>query len=270
MGLSAGTRLGPYEILAPIGAGGMGEVYRARDTRLDRTVALKVLPEAFFEDEERKSRFEREAKLLAALNHPSIAAVYAFEEFPGSPDSPRRHLLAMELLEGETLRSALGRGLLPRRRVLDIATQVADALAAAHEKRIVHRDVKPENVFLTKDGRAKLLDFGIARQRPQAAAADTVSPTVTALSEPGIVVGTVAYMSPEQARGEAVDFRSDQFSLGSLLYEMFAGRRPFGGGSPTETLAAILRDEPEALAKVAPALPAPVRWIVERCLEKDP
>jgi TolB-like protein/Flp pilus assembly protein TadD len=242
----------------------MGEVYRAKDTRLGREVAVKVLPDEVAKDAHALSRFEHEAKAVAALSHPNILALYDVGESGGV------HFAVTELLEGETLRSALARGLLPRKRILDIATQVTDALAAAHEKGIVHRDVKPENVFLTKDGRAKLLDFGIARQRPPAASADTVTPTVTALSEPGVVVGTVAYMSPEQARGEAVDFRSDLFSLGSLLYEMFAGRRPFGGGSPTETLAAILRDEPEPLEKLAPAVPAPVRWIVERCLAKEP
>jgi serine/threonine protein kinase/Flp pilus assembly protein TadD len=263
MTLAAGTRLGPYEVLGSLGAGGMGEVYRARDTRLDRDVAFKVLPDEVAKDAHALARFEHEAKAVAALSHPNILALFDVGEAGGV------HYAVTELLEGETLRSALARGLLPRKRVLDIATQVADALAAAHEKGIVHRDVKPENVFLTKDGRAKLLDFGIARQRPPTAPADTITPTVTALSEPGVLVGTVAYMSPEQARGEAVDFRSDQFSLGTLLYEMFAGRRPFGGGSPTETLAAILRDEPEPLEKLAPAVPAPVRWIVERCLAKE-
>jgi len=264
MALTQGIKLGPYEILSPLGAGGMGEVYRARDTRLGREVAIKVLPDEVAKDAHALSRFEHEAKAIAALSHPNILALYDVGESGGV------HYAVTELLEGETLRSALARGLLPRKRVLDIATQVADALAAAHEKGIVHRDVKPENVFLTKDGRAKLLDFGLARQRPPTAPADTITPTVTALSEPGVVVGTVAYMSPEQARGEAVDFRSDQFSLGTLLYEMFAGRRPFGRGSPMETLAAILRDEPEPLEKLAPAVPAPVRWIVERCLAKEP
>jgi eukaryotic-like serine/threonine-protein kinase len=264
MPLTPGTKLGPYEVVAPLGAGGMGEVYRARDTRLGRDVAVKVLPSDFSSDPKALARFEHEARAVAALSHPNILALFDVGESGGV------HYAVTELLHGETLRSALVHGLLPRKRVLDIATQVADALAAAHEKGIVHRDVKPENVFLTKDGRAKLLDFGIARQRPPAAPADTVSPTVTALSEPGVVVGTVAYMSPEQARGAAVDFRSDQFSLGTLLYEMFAGQRPFGGGSPTETLAAILRDEPEPLEKLAPAVPAPVRWIVERCLAKEP
>jgi TolB-like protein/Flp pilus assembly protein TadD len=262
--MQPGARLGPYEILSPLGAGGMGEVWRACDTRLGREVAVKVLPDEIAKDPRALSRFEHEAKAVAALSHPNILALFDVGESGGI------HYAVTELLEGESLRSALARGLLPRKRVLDIATQVTEALAAAHGKGIVHRDVKPENVFLTKDGHAKLLDFGIARQHPPAAPADTITPTVTALSEPGVLVGTVAYMSPEQARGEVVDFRSDQFSLGSLLYEMFAGRRPFGGGSPTETLAAILRDEPEPLERIAPAVPVPVRWIVERCLTKEP
>ena len=270
MPLSAGTRLGPYEILAPLGAGGMGEVWKAHDMRLGREVAVKVLPVDFLESEEKRARFEREARALAALNHPNIAAIYTFEEIPGSPGSPGRHLLVQELLEGETLRAALGRGSLPMRRSLGIAAQVADGLAAAHEKGIVHRDVKPENVFVTKDGRVKVLDFGLARHDvSRHDTSDTRSPTLAALSEKGVVLGTVAYMSPEQARGEVVDFRSDQFSLGTVLYEMLTGKRPFEGASVADTLAAIIRDEPEPLEKRAPNVPAPVRWIVDRCLAKE-
>jgi serine/threonine-protein kinase len=268
--LSAGTRLGPYEILAPLGAGGMGEVWKAKDTRLGREVAVKVLPGDFLESEEKRARFEREARALAALNHPNIAAIYSFEEIPGFPGSPGRHLLVQELLEGETLRAALGRGPLPMRRALGIAAQVADGLAAAHEKGIVHRDVKPENLFVTKDGRVKILDFGLARHDvSRGDPADTRSPTLAALSEKGVVLGTVAYMSPEQARGETVDFRSDQFSLGTVLYEMLTGTRPFQAASAPETLTAIIRDEPERLEKRAPNVPAPVRWIVDRCLAKE-
>ncbi|MFI5181266.1 MAG: protein kinase [Thermoanaerobaculia bacterium] len=271
MGLAAGAKLGPYEIVAPLGAGGMGEVYRAHDTRLGREVALKVLPGGFLESEEGKARFEREAHALAALSHPNIAVVYAFEEIPGSPGSPSRHLLAMELLEGGTLREALAKGPLPLRKALDVALQVAEGLAAAHGKGIVHRDVKPENVFLTKDGHAKLLDFGLARHDVTLHdPADTRSPTLAALSEKGVVLGTVAYMSPEQARGETVDFRSDQFSLGTVLYEMLTGKRPFKGASAAETVAAIIRDEPEPVAKLDPKLPAPLGWIVQRSLSKDP
>jgi eukaryotic-like serine/threonine-protein kinase len=262
--ISAGTRLGPYEILAPLGAGGMGEVYGARDTRLDRAVALKVLPEQFFENRESIARFEREAKALAAVSHPNIAVVYSFEEVSG------RYLLVQELLEGETLREALVRGPLPMRRSLGIAAQVADGLAAAHEKGIVHRDVKPENVFVTTDGRVKVLDFGLARHdASRGDPADTRSPTLAAPSEKGAVLGTVAYMSPEQARGEVVDFRTDQFSLGTVLYEMLTGTRPFQAASAPETLTAIIRDEPEPLEKRTPNVPAPVRWIVDRCLAKE-
>ena len=243
----------------------MGEVWKARDTRLDRVVALKVLPEEFFENRESVARFEREAKALAAVSHPNIAVVYSFEEISG------RYLLVQELLEGETLRGALAKGPLPLRKALDVALQVAEGLAAAHGKGIVHRDVKPENVFLTKDGHAKLLDFGLARHDvTRHDAADTRSPTLAALSEKGAILGTVAYMSPEHARGEAVDFRSDQFSLGVVLYEMLTGKRPFAGTSAAETMAAIIRDEPEPLAKLDPKLPAPVGWIVQRCLSKDP
>jgi serine/threonine protein kinase len=265
MSLSAGTRLGTYEIQSPLGAGGMGEVYRAKDTKLGREVALKVLPEGFFENRENVVRFEREAKSLAAVTHPNIAVLYSFEEVSG------RHLLVQELLEGETLREALTKGPLPLRKALDVALQVAEGLAAAHAKGIVHRDVKPENVFLTKDGHAKLLDFGLARHdvaRPDSA--DTRSPTLEAISEKGIVLGTVAYMSPEQARGEAVDFRSDQFSLGTVLYEMVTGKRPFEGDSAADTMASIIRDEPEPLSKRAPSVSAPVRWMVERLLSKEP
>jgi Tol biopolymer transport system component len=264
MSLAGGTRLGPYEILAPLGAGGMGEVWRARDTRLGRDVALKVLPGDFLESEEGKARFEREARALAALNHPDIAAIYSFEEISG------RHLLVQELLEGQTLREALAKGALSLRKALDVGLQIAEGLAAAHGKGIVHRDVKPENVFLTKDGHAKLLDFGLARHDvTRHDPADTRSPTLAAVSEKGVVVGTVAYMSPEQARGETVDFRSDQFSLGTVLYEMLTGKRPFVRDSAAETMTAIIREEPEPLTKLDPKLPAPLGWIVQRCLSKD-
>ncbi len=265
MSLAAGTKLGPYEVLSPLGAGGMGEVYRAKDTKLGREVALKVLPEQFFENRENIARFEREAKSLAAVTHPNIAVLYSFEEVSG------RYLLVQELLEGETLRGSLARGPLPLRKALDVGLQVAEGLAAAHGKGIVHRDVKPENIFLTKDGHAKLLDFGLARHDvTRHDPADTRSPTLAAPSEAGVVLGTVAYMSPEQARGETVDFRSDQFSLGVVLYEMLMGKRPFVGTSAVETMAAIIRDEPGPLTKVDPKLPAQVGWLVQRLLSKDP
>jgi serine/threonine protein kinase/Tol biopolymer transport system component len=265
MTLSAGTRLGPYEIVAPLGAGGMGEVYRARDTRLERTVAVKVLSEELAGNPEALARFASEAKSVAALSHPNILALFDVGEADGV------RYAVTELLEGETLRMAMGSSPMPPRRALDIARQVAEGLAAAHGKGIVHRDVKPENVFLTKDGHAKVLDFGLARHDvSRRDPGDTRSPTLAAISEKGVVLGTVAYMSPEQARGTAADFRSDQFSLGTVLYEMLAGGKPFEAASVPEALTAIIRDEPESLEKRAPHVPAPVRWLVERLLAKEP
>ncbi len=265
MTISAGTRLGPYEILSPLGAGGMGEVYRAKDTRLGRDVAVKVLPDDVAGDARALARFESEARAVAALSHPNILALFDVGETNGI------HYAVSELLEGETLRMAMAHGPVPVRKALEIVREVAEALAAAHEKGIVHRDIKPENVFLTKDGHAKVLDFGLARHDiSRRDPGDTRSPTLAAISEKGVVLGTLAYMSPEQARGAAVDFRSDQFSLGTLLYEMLAGGKPFEAASVPETLAAIIRDEPEPLEKRAPNVPAPVRWLVERLLAKDP
>ena len=265
MTLSAGTRLGPYEILAPLGAGGMGEVYRARDTRLERDVAVKVLPERLAANAVALARFASEAKAVAAISHPNILALFDVGEADGV-----RYAVS-ELLEGETLGTAMGSGRLPPRRALDIARQVAEGLAAAHGKGIVHRDVKPDNVFLTKDGHAKVLDFGLARQEaPRHEAGDTRSPTLAAVSITGVVVGTVAYMSPEQARADTVDFRSDQFSLGAVLYEMLSGAQPFAAPSLPETMTAIIREEPEPLATRAPNVPAPVCWLVERLLSKQP
>ena len=265
MGLSAGMRLGPYEILAPLGAGGMGEVFRARDTRLGREVAVKVLPDDVAGNGPALTRFETEARAVAALSHPNILALYDVGK-DGAVS-----FVVMELLEGETLREHLARGPLPLRKALDVGLQVAEGLAAAHGKRIVHRDVKPENVFLTKEGHAKLLDFGLARHDvTRHDPTDTRSPTLAVVSDKGAVLGTVAYMSPEQARGETVDFRSDQFSLGIVLYEMLTGKRPFGGASAAETLAAIIRDEPELVTRLDPKLPALLGWIVQRCLSKDP
>jgi Tol biopolymer transport system component len=264
MALSPGTRLGPYEVLAPLGAGGMGEVYRARDTRLGRDVAIKVLPDDVANDSKALARFENEARAVAALSHPNILALFDVGEADGV------HFAVSELLEGETLRAALRQGAFPVRRALEVSREIAEGLAAAHEKRIVHRDVKPENIFLTKVGHVKLLDFGLARQN--AITSDpgfTNSPTADALTGRGVVLGTVAYMSPEQASGRPIDHRSDQFSLGIVLYEMLAGRRPFEGGTVAETLTAIIREEPEPLEKTAPGVPAPLRWIVERLLAKE-
>ncbi len=250
----------------------MGEVYRARDTRVDRAVALKVLPEEFFESEERRQRFEREARMLASLNHPGIAALYSFEEIPSSPSSSSssasRHILVMELVEGETLRERMRAGGISAREALDVAVQIARGLAAAHAKGIVHRDLKPENVVVSKDGRVKILDFGLAKLSPQAGAADELSSagTRSLLTEAGAVFGTVGYMSPEQVRGEPVDGRSDIFSFGTLLYELLAGKNPFRAATPAETMTAILRHEAPPLAGVTPAL----SQIVARCLEKKP
>jgi len=243
----------------------MGDVWRARDPRLGRDVAIKVLPDDVAGNPHALARFEREARAVAALSHPTILALFDIGEENGI------RYAVTELLEGESLRGALARGTVPLKRTLDLAAQLADALASAHEKGIVHRDVKPENIFLTKDGRAKLLDFGLARQ--SALPSDpsfTDSPTEEALTERGSVVGTISYMSPEQASGQAVDFRSDQFSLGIVLYEMLTGARPFRGNTVAETLTAIIREEPEPLEKAAPSVPMPVRLIVERLLAKEP
>ena len=260
MTLAAGTKLGPYEIVAPLGAGGMGEVYRARDTRLEREVAVKVLPEAFAKDTDRLTRFEREAKAVAALNHPTILAIY---------DYGREGAVAYavtELLEGASLKDRMASGPVPAREAVGIAAQVARGLAAAHEKGIVHRDVKPENLFLTRDGTVKILDFGLARSGPGGETGD--APTRSLMTSPGTVMGTAGYMSPEQVRGQAVDARSDLFSLGVVLVEMLSGHRAFHGGSAVETMAAILKEDP--LSGSGAALPAALERIVRRFIEKRP
>jgi serine/threonine protein kinase len=265
MTLSPNARIGPYEVIAVLGAGGMGEVYRARDPRLSRDVAIKVLPAEVAGDPGRLKRFEKEARLVSALNHPNIVTVYEI----GSSDS--LSYIAMELVEGNTLRELLVGGPLSIKKLLAISTQIADGLAKAHDAGIVHRDLKPENVMVTKDGLVKILDFGLAKLTFAAAGSDEGSqlPTQTGTS-PGMVVGTVSYMSPEQASGESVDFRSDQFSFGSVLYEMATGKRAFRGKTAVDTLASILNGEPEPVATVNPRVPTPLRWIVERCLEKEP
>jgi Tol biopolymer transport system component/predicted Ser/Thr protein kinase len=263
MTLSAGTRLGPFEILAPLGAGGMGEVYRARDSRLGREVAVKVLSAEFSADADRRKRFEQEARSASALNHPSIVTIHEI----GSSDSTI--YIAMEFVEGRTLREVLGDGPLPTKRLLDLAVQIAEGLAKAHGAGIVHRDLKPENVMVSKDGAAKVLDFGLAKLLKEPAPETTNLPTAASETKAGTVMGTVGYMSPEQASGKPVDFRSDQFALGSILFEIATGKRAFQRGTHAETLTAIIREEPEPFAQSA-GVPAPFRWIVERCLQKDP
>ena len=265
MTLSAGTRLGPYEILAPLGAGGMGEVYRARDTRLGREVAVKVLPERFAEDAGALSRFEREAKALAALSHPNLLAIHDF----GREGSVA--YAVTELLEGETLRQRLTGRELPWRDAVEIAAAIADGLAAAHSRGVIHRDLKPENVFLTSHGTVKILDFGLARrERVVPSGEESHSPTLTQQTEPGSVMGTPGYMAPEQLSGAPGDARSDMFSLGCVLYETLSGRRAFPGRTGAESMAAILRDTPPELAQLGKSVPADFDRIVARCLEKDP
>ena len=263
MTLAAGSRLGPYEILAPLGAGGMGEVYRARDMRLAREVAIKVLPAGLASDASRLKRFEKEARSASALNHPNIVTIYDIGSESGVS------YIAMERVEGETLRKLLVGGALPVKKLLAAGTQIADGLARAHEAGIVHRDLKPENVMVTKDGLVKILDFGLAKlTRVESGEGESHLPTMTGTS-PGMVVGTAGYMSPEQASGEQVDFRSDQFSLGSILYEMATGKRAFLKQTGAEILSAIIREEPEPVSSINPVVPPPLRWLIERCLAKD-
>ncbi len=268
MTLAAGSKLGPYEILDPIGAGGMGEVYRARDARLSRDVAIKVLPASFSQDADRLRRFEQEAKAAGVLNHPNITAVYDI----GTDASDGAPYVVQELLEGETLRSALAGGRLSPRKATDYAIQIAHGLAAAHEKGIVHRDLKPENLFLTRDGRVKILDFGLAKltQAESPVSSATNLPTATAGTEPGVVLGTLGYMSPEQVRGRSADARSDIFSFGAILYEMLSGRRAFHGDSAPDTMSAILKEDPPDLSVTNQAISPGLERIVRHCLEKNP
>src|SRR5438309_612660 len=253
--------LGPYRVTGRIGEGGMGAVYRATDTRLGRNVAIKVLTAVTLNDKERLQRFEQEARATGMLNHPNLLTIYDVGSTEGTP------FLVSELLEGETLRERLDRGAVPPRKAVDIALQVAHGLAAAHEKGIVHRDLKPENIYITKEGRVKILDFGIAK----------LSPTVgkdgpsfqMAATEPGMVLGTVGYMSPEQVRGELVDRRSDIFAFGAIFYEMLTGNRAFKRSSSIETLSAILKEDPPDLSEALPNIPPQLEKLVRRCLEKD-
>jgi serine/threonine-protein kinase len=276
MALTPGTRIGPYEIVAPIGAGGMGEVYRARDTKLNRDVALKILPEAFASDADRLARFTREAQTLAALNDPHIAQIYGLEGRDGQDGQEAVRALAMEFVDGEDLAQRLVRGPIPLDEALAIAKQIVEGLEAAHEQGIVHRDLKPANIKLTLDGVVKILDFGLAKAidptaSSPAAAALTHSPTITTpaqMTMAGMILGTAAYMSPEQAKGRPVDKRADVWAFGCVLYEMLTGRKAFEGEDVSDTLAAVLRSEPDWSA-LPDGLPSAVRTLIERCLSKE-
>jgi eukaryotic-like serine/threonine-protein kinase len=264
MALTPGTKLGPYEIQAPIGAGGMGEVYRARDTRLGRDVALKILPEIFTQDADRLRRFEQEARAVAALNHPNILAVFDIGQHNGTP------FLVSELLEGQSLRDVLDAGTVPQRKAIEYGVEIAHGLAAAHEKGIIHRDLKPENIFITRDGRIKILDFGLAKlaQNPATGADErtmTSSHTVA-----GVVMGTASYMAPEQVRGDAADTRTDIFAFGSVVYEMLSGIRAFRRDTSAETMTAVLKDDPPELSNPGRVVSPTLERIVRRCLEKSP
>ncbi|HUK12104.1 MAG TPA: protein kinase [Thermoanaerobaculaceae bacterium] len=264
--IANGTRLGSYEVVAPLGAGGMGEVWRARDLRLGREVAVKFLPPGFANDPERHARFEREAKLLAALNHPNIAVLYGLEHLEG------QHALVMELVEGEGLDARIGRGAVPVDEAVPIARQIADALEAAHDKGIVHRDLKPANVKVRPDGTVKVLDFGLAKAWEEEISSSDIalSPTITAHhTRAGVILGTAAYMSPEQARGTRVDKRADIWAYGCVLYEMLTGTKTFAGETVTDVIAAVVTREPDWSA-LPPSVPGGVRHLLRRCLEKDP
>jgi serine/threonine protein kinase/Tol biopolymer transport system component len=260
MALAAGTKLSQYEILSPLGAGSMGEVYRARDSRLDRDVAIKILPEFVASDPDRLIRFETEARAAAALNHPNILAVYQMGTYAGVP------YLVSELLDGMTLTEAIRRGPLPLRKAIDFGIQIAQGLAAAHEKGIVHRDLKPDNLFVTKDGRVKILDFGLAKVIQPKESPTNVAPTLTL---PGVAMGTVGYMAPEQVRGLATDHRADIFAFGAILYEMVMGKRTFDRPTSADTMSAILNEEPPPISQLAPDTPAALERVVHRCLEKN-
>jgi TolB-like protein/tetratricopeptide (TPR) repeat protein len=264
MTLSAGTRLGPYEILSPLGAGGMGEVYRARDKKLDRDVAVKVLPQSVASDPDTLARFEREAKAIAALSHPNILSIFDFGTHDGIAYA------VMELLEGETLRGKLDAGPITQKQAVDYALQVARGLSAAHEKGVVHRDLKPENLFVTRDGHLKILDFGLAKKvEAVAPGKETSAPTGSGHTEPGTVMGTMGYMSPEQVRGLPVDHRSDIFSFGAILYELLSGKKAFKKDTASDTMAAIMRDEPPELSESGRNILPALDHIVKHCLEKD-
>ncbi len=259
MPLAPGTRLGAYEILSPLGSGGMGEVYRARDSKLDRDVAIKVLPQHLSNNPEALARFEREAKALAALSHPNIIAIHDFGREGGI------YYVVTELLEGETTRHRLEDGPMPWRKAVEIAIAVADGLSAAHAKGIIHRDLKPENLFLTTDGRVKILDFGLARWKSPS---DTL-PTAATITDPGTVMGTAAYMSPEHVKGLVVEAPGDIFALGTILYEMISGQRVFGRPSGGETMAAVLMHHPQPVADTGKQIPLELDRVIAHCLEKN-
>ncbi len=269
MALTSGTKLGPYEIVSLLGAGGMGEVYRARDSRLRREVAVKILPQSFAQDSDRLRRFEQEARVVGALNHPNILAIYDIGSHEGSP------YLVSELLEGQTLRQHMDGAPLPQRKAIDYAVQIARGLAAAHEKGVVHRDLKPDNIFVLNDGRVKILDFGLAKLT-QAEAFGSGVPDLQTVDHahsnttPGQVMGTVGYMSPEQVRAQPTDHRTDIFAFGAILYEMLSGKRAFKRDSSIETMNAILKEEPEELQEVLPNLSPGLDRVVRHCLEKNP
>jgi eukaryotic-like serine/threonine-protein kinase len=264
MALTSGTKLGPYEIVAPLGAGGMGEVYRARDMRLGRDVALKILPESFARDADRLRRFEQEARAVAALNHPNILAVFDIGEQNGAP------FIVSELLEGESLRAALDRGVMPQRKTIEYGVQIAHGLAAAHEKGIVHRDLKPENIFITKDGRIKILDFGLAKLALTMGSDSNEVTLTTPHTAIGVVMGTASYMAPEQVRGEVADARTDIFAFGAVLYEMLSGVRAFRRDTAAETMTAVMKDDPPELSDPGRMVSSALERIVRRCLEKNP
>jgi serine/threonine protein kinase len=265
MALAAGTKLGPYEILSPLGSGGMGEVHRARDTRLQRTVAIKILPESLSSDQDRLERFQQEARVLSALNHPNLLAIYDI----GFQDGV--HFLVSEYLDGQTLSEVIMAGSVPQRRLIEYGLQTAKGLAAAHDRGITHRDLKPENVFALRDERIKILDFGLAKQgRTTTGDVDNATMTSANRTAPGTVLGTAAYMAPEQVRGETVDHRSDIFSFGTILYEMAAGKRAFKGDSGVEVMHAILKEEPPSLEENGLQVSIGLQRIVQRCLEKKP
>jgi eukaryotic-like serine/threonine-protein kinase len=266
--IATGTRVGGYEIVAPIGAGGMGEVYRARDLKLDRLVALKILPASFTTDAERVRRFAAEARIASSLNHPHLVAIYDVGEFVDD-SGERKQFIAMELVDGITLRDQIDRERLPLKKTVLLLAQAADALAAAHHAGIAHRDIKPENILISRDGYVKVVDFGLAKLREPQQVTGSVA-TVVRGTEPGIMLGTVGYMSPEQAEGKPADHRSDVFSLGCVIYEAVSGKRAFTGSSRVDTLHKIISVNPEPISAVAPVAPQQLQWILRKCLAKDP